>query len=322
WGVGNESWGCGGNMLPEYYAHEYRRYQTYCRNYGSRRLYKIACGPNSGDYAWTDTLMKMAGDKMDALTLHYYTVPTGNWQDKGSATEFNEAAYFKTLHGALRMDELIAKHLEVMDKHDPQRRVGLIVDEWGCWHNVEPDTNPGFLFQQNTMRDALAASLTLDIFNRHCSRVVMANLAQTVNVLQAVILTEGGKMALTPTYHVFDLYQAHQDAALVGHNVKTEAVGTGESPVPNLSLTASKKENIVTVTLSHTALHQVAEVRLLPGVPARGVKGRLLTGKMNAYNDFERQPVSIRALEGLQSSPEGVACTLPPCSVAEITLTL
>ena len=197
-GVGNESWGCGGNMLPEYYANEYRRYQTYCRNYGDHKLVRIACGPSSDDYHWTETLMKMAAPLMDALTLHFYTLPTGVWKDKGSATQFDKALYYATLCGALKMDELVTKHLQVMDKYDPEHRVGLIVDEWGAWYNVEPGTNPGFLYQQNTMRDALLAAMTLDVFNKHCDRVVMANIAQTVNVLQAVVLTEGDQMVLTP----------------------------------------------------------------------------------------------------------------------------
>ena len=322
WGVGNENWGCGGNMLPEYYANEYRRYQTYCRNYGDHTLYKIACGPNSGDTAWTDTLMKMAHDKMDALTMHYYTVPTGEWRNKGSATDFDKALYYKTLHKALQMDGIIRDHLAVMDQYDPEHRVGLIVDEWGTWHNVEPDTNPGFLYQQNTMRDALVASLTLDVFNKHSDRVVMANIAQTVNVLQAVILTEGGRMALTPTYHVFDLYKAHQGAALVEHTVRTKTVGTDEYPVPDISLTASKKENVLTVTLSNTALDREADIRLLPGMDVRGASGRMLTGKMDAYNDFDKQPVAVTEWQGISVSPGGVTCTLPPCSVAELTLTL
>lgn len=322
WGVGNESWGCGGNMMPDYYAHEYRRYQTYCRNYGSHTLYRIACGPNSGDYAWTDTLMKMAAPHMDALTLHYYTVPTGVWKDKGSATEFDETLYYKTLRGAQTMDELITKHLETMDKYDPEHRVGLIVDEWGAWHNVEPDTNPGFLYQQNTMRDALLASMTLDVFNRHCNRVVMANIAQTVNVLQAVILTEGDRMVLTPTYHVFDLYKAHQNATLVAHEAKLGTVGNGETQVPALSLTASKKDNLLTVTLSNPSLTETAELSLAIG-GVRKAAGRLLTGAMDAFNDFDHPAdVTPQKLEKIGLTQGGVACSLPPCSVAELTLTL
>ena len=322
WGVGNENWGCGGNMTPEYYANEYRRYQTYCRNYGNHKLHKIACGANSFDYAWTETMMKNAARTMDALTLHYYTVPTGVWQDKGSATRFDASLYYQTLKRALAMDELVVKHLEVMDRYDPEHRVGLIVDEWGCWHNVEPDTNPGFLYQQNTMRDALVAALTLDVFNKHCDRVTMANLAQTVNVLQSVILTEGGSMALTPTYHVFDLYKAHHDAALVQHSLKAKAVGTADWAVPEISLTASKKGKTLTITLAHTALEESAEVRIAAGAAVNGAKGRVLTGKMDAYNDFTSQPVHIETLHGIEVALGEIRCTLPPCSVTELTLIL
>ena len=322
WGVGNENWGCGGNMLPEYYANEYRRYQTYCRNYGGHKLYRIACGANSDDYTWTEAVMKIAAPMMDALTLHYYTVPTGMWDDKGSATVFDPALYYKTLQGAQRMDELVTRHLKIMDKYDPEHNVGLIVDEWGAWYNVEPDTNPGFLYQQNTMRDALLASMTLDVFNKHCDRVVMTNIAQTVNVLQAVILTEGNKMVLTPTYHVFDLYKAHQDAALVEHSVESATVGIGYAQVPDISLTASRKDNMLTVTLSNPALDRPAEIGLLANGVHKG-EGRLLTGAMDAYNDFDNQAnVAPQPLAGILINDSGVTCTLPPCSVAEITLTL
>ena len=173
-GVGNENWGCGGNMRPEYYADEYRRYQTFCRNYGDNKLYRIACGPSSGDWNWTDKLMERAGRYLDAITLHHYTVPYA-WDKKGSATDFDADEYYLTLRNAAYMDTLIRGHLAIMDKYDHEHRVGLIVDEWGTWFDCEPGTNPGFLYQQNTMRDAMVAALTLDIFNSHCDRVVMAN---------------------------------------------------------------------------------------------------------------------------------------------------
>ena len=247
-GVGNESWGCGGNMRPEYYADEFRRYQTYCRNYGDNRLFKIACGPSDGDYDWTEKLMKIAGNYMDGLSLHYYTVPTGDWNDKGAATGFTEAEYYATLKTAGRMEELVARHSQIMDRYDPAHKVGLVVDEWGTWYNVEPGTNPGFLYQQNTMRDAMVAALTLNIFNRHSDRVVMANIAQLVNVLQSVILTEGGKMVLTPTYHVFDLYKCHQDATLLGCFAESGIV----EGVADLSVSASEdSEGTVHITAAN-----------------------------------------------------------------------
>ncbi|MFO7161080.1 MAG: alpha-L-arabinofuranosidase C-terminal domain-containing protein, partial [[Clostridium] cellulosi] len=208
--VGNENWGGGGNMTPEYYANLYRHYQTFLKNYGDNKLYKIACGPGEDDYAWTDTVMRLAGKYMNAISLHYYTVPGIFDIKKGSALEFDEKEYYITLKKALRIDELITKHLQIMDRYDPEHKVDLIVDEWGTWYDVEPGTNPGFLYQQNTMRDALVAALTLNIFNHHSDRITMANIAQTVNVLQAVILTNGEKMILTPTYHVFDLYKSLQ----------------------------------------------------------------------------------------------------------------
>ena len=193
--VGNESWGCGGNMRPEYYADLYRHYQTFLRNYGDNKLYKIAVGPGTPDTHWTDVVMREAGKYMNALTLHYYTVPH-DWQHKGSATEFTEEEYYLTLRKAAYMDDLIVSHTHVMDRYDPEHKVDLIVDEWGTWFDVEPGTNPGFLYQQSTMRDAMVAAITLNIFNHHSDRVVMANIAQLANVLQAVILTEGDKMVL------------------------------------------------------------------------------------------------------------------------------
>ena len=208
-GIGNEPWGCGGNMTAEYYANEYRRYQTYVRQYRrGAKVQKIAAGANSKDYHWTEVLMKNAGKMMDGLSLHHYTIPH-DWDHKGSALTFNRDDYFCTLQNALFMEELIRRHGAVMDQYDPEKRVGLVVDEWGTWFDVEEGTNPGFLYQQNTMRDAMVAGLTLNIFNKHCDRVHMANIAQLINVLQALILTEGPQMILTPTYFVFKLFKAH-----------------------------------------------------------------------------------------------------------------
>ena len=319
WGVGNENWGCGGNMRPEYYADEFRRYQTYCRNYGDSKLYRIACGPNVDDYNWTAVMMERAGEYMDALTLHYYTVP-GPWHDKGSATEFNEEDYARTLRLALRMEELVSNHLQIMNRYDPQHRVGLIVDEWGTWFNVEPGTNPGFLYQQNTMRDAQVAALTLNIFNAHADRIVMANLAQTVNVLQSVILTEGDKMVLTPTYHVFDLYKAHQEGTLVPVHVDADDSAEG---VKRISASASLKGDVLTVTLANTSATESCEVPIsLCGTKPAKAEGRVLAGEMHAKNDFSASPVAIAPLTSITLSSDEVRVTLPACSVAEITIQL
>ena len=319
WGVGNENWGCGGNMRPEYYADEFRRYQTYCRNYGDSKLCRIACGPNVDDYNWTAVMMERAGEYMDALTLHYYTVP-GPWHDKGSATEFNEEDYARTLRLALRMEELVSNHLQIMNRYDPKHRVGLIVDEWGTWFNVEPGTNPGFLYQQNTMRDAQVAALTLNIFNSHADRIVMANLAQTVNVLQSVILTEGDKMVLTPTYHVFDLYKAHQEGTLVPVHVDADDSAEG---VKRVSASASLKGDVLTVTLANTSAAESCEVPIsLCGAKPAKAEGRVLAGEMHAKNDFSASPVAIAPLTSITLSSDEVRVTLPACSVAEITIQL
>lgn len=325
-GVGNENWGCGGNMRPEYYADVYRRYQTYVRNYGDNKIHRIACGPNSDDYNWTEVLMREAARFMDSLTLHYYTVP-GEWQNKGPATGFAEREWFTTLRKALHMDELITRHSVIMDKYDPERRVGLIVDEWGTWYDVEPGTNPGFLYQQNTIRDALVAGLTLNIFHKHHQRVRMANIAQTVNVLQAVILTEGEKMILTPTYHVFDMYKVHQDAEFLDLTLDAGSLSFDGEEIPAVSATASRdsqgKIHISLCNLSHLDSNEVIlDIRGLAGQKL-SVAGTTLTGdKIDAHNTFaapdnvKPQPFSGFALQdGL------LTVTLPPMSVTTLELT-
>ena len=320
-GVGNESWGCGGNMRPEYYADEFRRYQTYCRNYGDNRLFKIACGPSDGDYDWTEKLMKIAGNYMDGLSLHYYTVPTGDWNDKGAATGFTEAEYYATLKTAGRMEELVARHSQIMDRYDPAHKVGLVVDEWGTWYNVEPGTNPGFLYQQNTMRDALVAALTLNIFNSRCDRVKMACIAQMVNVLQAVLLTEGEKMVKTPTWHVFRMYRDHQGAQVLP--VTAEGIGTvGGKQMPAVQASASKMESGgITVTAANLSMTESQTVRLSlkAGRPERA-SGVLLAGEARAHNTFDNPEAVAERPLSLTLDGDGVELVLPPCGVASVRL--
>ena len=320
-GVGNENWGCGGNMRPRYYADEYKRYQTYLRNFDGNELYKIACGPSDQDYNWTETLMREAGRYMHGLTAHYYTLPSGEWKHKGSATRFTRAEYFRTLKRALHIEELLQEHSRIMDRYDPERRVGLIYDEWGTWYDVEPGTNPGFLYQQNTMRDAMVAAMTLNIFNHHCERLVMANIAQTVNVLQAVILTDGDRMVLTPTYHVFDLYKAHQDAELVESRVDCEEIGEGDDALPQLSVSASLKEGQLTLTIANSSPDEAAETAIsVEGLAVKRAAGRILTGAMDDYNDFGAQKLAVAPLTGLQPEGGRLKISLPACSVVELTL--
>ncbi len=295
WGVGNENWGCGGSMRPEYYADEYRRYATYCRNFGENKLFKIACGPHNEYYDWTEILMERCGRMMDGLALHYYTVP-GPWNSKTSATAFTEKEWFITMQKALRMDELIRKHATIMDKHDPDKKVALVVDEWGTWFDVEPGTNPGFLFQQNSMRDALVAGVTLNIFNRHCERVKIANIAQTINVLQSMILTEGAKMILTPSYHVFDMYKVHQDATCLPVDTDVELYEFDGEHVPEVSVSASRDVrgcvNISLCNLNHEkSTVIVCEIR---GAVCREVKGTVLRAdQIQAHNTFD-QPDTVK----------------------------
>ncbi len=322
-GVGNENWGCGGNMTPEFYANEYRRYQTYCRVYDPEKpLFKIACGPNVDDYAWTEGVMKVAHDYMDGLSLHYYVHPFG-WQNKGPATGFDQYNWFSTMKKALYMDTLVTRHSKIMDRYDPEQRIALIVDEWGAWYDVEPGTNPGFLYQQNTMRDALVASVTLDIFHKHSDRVRMANIAQMVNVLQAVILTEGEKMIKTPTYHVFDLYQNHQDATLVESSIESKEITCQDLTIPNLHESASVSDDgTLNLSLSNLSVEEAEEIEVvLSDASYETISARILTNDMNAHNTFDApETVKPQEFTAFEQTSTGIKFTLPACSVLQITM--
>lgn len=302
-GVGNENWGCGGNMRPEYYADEYRRYQTYVRNFGDNKVYKIACGPSEFDYHWTEVMMREAGNMMDGLSLHYYTVP-GSWDEKGSATDFGLKDWFVTLEKTLKMEELIVKHSTIMDKYDPDKKVGLIVDEWGSWYDVEPDTNPGFLYQQNTLRDALVAGINLNIFNNYAERVQMANIAQTINVLQAVALTDREKMILTPTYHVFEMYKVHQGAKLLPLDIDSENYIYEGVSIDKLNASASLNEDgKIHISLCNLHHEESGKTSIdLRGFNAKDVVGRILTSdNINDHNSFDNpdrvKPVDFDAFK-------------------------
>lgn len=329
-GVGNENWGCGGNMNPEYYANEYRRYQTFVRDYKSGSpIQKICGGANVDDYEWTEkvleTCFRLAPKElhgfMDGLSLHYYVHPEG-WEIKGSSTDFDEEVWYKTLKKALYMEELIEKHGEIMDKYDPEKRIGMIVDEWGDWFTCEPGTNPGFLYQQNTMRDALVAGVTLNIFNKHSDRVKMANLAQIVNVLQAVILTEGEKMVKTPTYHVFNMYKYHQDADLVESSIETETIGSGgEWRVPNLTESASvDQDGRIHITLTNLSATEDYDIEAqIEGDEVRSVSATILSGEMHDMNTFEEpECVQQQKFEEIQLSGSTLLFRIPRCSVLHI----
>jgi alpha-N-arabinofuranosidase len=323
WGVGNESWGCGGSMTPEYYADLFRRFATFLRPYGGTRPYLIATGPNVSDYDWTEGFMKNAGRMADAIDMHYYTV-VGSWQEKGSATEFTEKEWFTALQKSLHMDELITRHSAIMDRYDPEKRVDLIVGEWGMWHDVEPGTNPGFLYQQNTLRDALVASSTLDIFAHHADRVKGANIAQMVNVLQAMILTKDDRMVLTPTYWVYEFYKVHHDALALPITMQAGAYAFEGDTIPAVSASASKDaQGRVHVTMSNLDPNRARTVETsIRGQSVSGVTGRILTGSaMSAHNSFE-QPEAVKPapFTGARVANGTLTVQLPPKSVVVLEL--
>lgn len=336
-GVGNENWGCGGNMRPSYYADEYRRYQTYVRNYaGNKPVAKICCGANSDDYAWTRAVLETCFDHcephlhgfMDGLSLHYYTLPEveDDWNKKGSATDFTEEIFYQTLKRGYFLEELISRHGGIMDEFDPGKKIGLMVDEWGIWADVEPGTNPGFLYQQNTMRDALVAGMSLNLFNSHADRVKMACIAQLVNVLQAMLLTDGDQMVRTPTYHVFHMYRHHQGASLLfGEMMHGGTVGSGKNELPKLTWSASVDgEDVITVTFTNNSLEadECVELVLSADKEAYGiVQASYIAGAMNAHNTFEEPGrVCEQEFTAYEKRADAVRVTLPPCSVVCVRL--
>ncbi len=330
-GVGNENWGCGGNMTPEFYGNEYRRYQTYVRQYDEKKpIKKIACGANVADYDWTEGVLKTCFRNapeafhgfMDLISLHYYTHPEG-WEIKGSATEYNEDGWYKTLNKSLYMDELIRRHSAIIDKYDPEKKIGLSVDEWGTWFTVEPGTNPGFLYQQSTVRDALVAGIHFNIFNKHCDRVKLACIAQMINVLQSVILTDGEKMLKTPTWHVFHMYRHHQGATLLESALSgVGETGVEEWKVPELTESVSEKDGVITITVNNLSLTdakdltvQFAEDKTYEVVEA----GIVTSTDVHDHNTFEApDTVKEEAFAGYRAEGKNLVLSLPKASVVMI----
>jgi alpha-L-arabinofuranosidase len=323
-GVGNESWGCGGNMRPEYYADLYRRFSTFVKHQAGNRVYRIAGGANVDDYRWTEVLMREAHRLMDGLSLHFYTIPSGDFWNKGSATDFAEPSWHSTLRQSLRMEELIVKHSAIMDQYDPEKRVGLIIDEWGSWYDVEPGTNPGFLYQQNTLRDALVAALQLHIFHRHADRVRMANIAQMVNVLQAMVLTDQEKMVLTPTYWVFEMFKVHQDAVTLPVELQSPTYEFAGQSIPAVSASATRAaDGTIHLSLANTRPDQGVKVTCaVAGASFTKAQGRVLTApEIHSRNTFD-QPDAVRpaTLEGILLAGSMLTIDLPSKSVAVIEL--
>lgn len=324
-GVGNESWGCGGNFTPEDYAGAYRRYQTYCRDFSGNKLYKIASGASDYDFKWTDVLMQKARDHMKGLSLHYYTV-TGWSGSKGSATDFTEDEYLWTLGKSLGIEPVIERHDSIMSAYDPDHKVALLVDEWGTWFDEEPGTISGHLYQQNTMRDAMVAALSLNVFHRHTDRVKMANIAQIANVLQAMVLTRGDKMVKTPTYYVFKMYIPHQNAIYLPLELKsTSLTEVNGVSLPQVNATASRKGGTVTITLANVDLREKAEVEIpLGDLKVASTAGEILTsGHIDDYNDFDNpDKVKLAPFKSFTLKGSTLKVTLPSKSIVSLTLTL
>ncbi len=295
-GIGNESWGCGGAMTPEYYAGELRRFATFFHKKGfhfhqnhDNSALRVASGANNFDTNWTDVVTKNAGPLMDAISLHYYTLHGGDWptRNESKATGFATSEWNAILYQASRMDDVLKAHKAVLDKNDPAKRIALYVDEWGSWYAPTPGTNGAHLEQQNTLRDAVLAASTLNIFHAHADRVRMANIAQAVNVLQAMLLTNGAKMARTPSYHVFQMYLPFQDATFLPVEVKAPLLQSGKDSFPAFSMTAARStDGKVHIAVTNLDADNPQSIRLaLNGIVAKSVSGQVLThARMDAHN--------------------------------------
>ncbi|MDF2190534.1 alpha-L-arabinofuranosidase C-terminal domain-containing protein [Paraflavitalea sp. CAU 1676] len=316
WGVGNESWGCGGDMTPEHYSNLYKQYANFCKSYpGVPRLKKIVSGANADDYRWTEVVMKnIPIHLMWGLSLHYYTWLTGNWPPTGGSTNFPKSEYTTAMRQAWRMDEIVTKHSAIMDQYDPLKNIALVVDEWGIWVKQEPDQ--GLLYQQNSLRDALLAALTLNIFNNHADRVRGANLAQVANVIHSIVLTSGDSMLLTPTYHVFDLYKVHQDSRHILVKYTSPSYVHEKDTIACLSVSASRDSiGHIHVSLVNMDVEKSLDVSI--PISGRTISGQIITSpKVTDHNTFgDPDKVVIKPFNGFLKQEKTVQVLLPPKSI-------
>ena len=311
-------------MTPEYYSNIYKQYSTFMTDWNNKdHLFRVASGANGDDYHWTEVMMRdIPRSLIEGVSLHYYSVI--DWNAKGPADGFSRQQYFATLKQALRMEELVTKHEAIMDKYDPQRKLALVVDEWGGWYESEPGTNPSFLYQQNTMRDAMLAGVTLNIFNNHCDRVRMANLAQLVNVLQSVILTNKQKIILTPTYHVMEMYNVHQDATMIPVSLQNVFYKEGNDSLPAISISASMDgHGLIHVSLVNIDPEKTNLVRIQwKGPVLKFDSARILqSSKIQDHNSFnEPDKIMPRPFQGALIKDTEWQVYLPPASVVVLTL--
>ena len=321
-GVGNENWGGGGNKRPEFYTDEYRKYQTFCKDYSGNHLLKIACGAGDGNYDWTQKVIdSIRWTNPYGISLHHYSLPTGNWDKKGSAKQFPDEEYYHTIKDAMYMDELIKKHGEIIHSLEKKDNpIALIVDEWGVWCDVEEGTNPGFLYQQNSMRDAVVAALSLNIFNQNSDIVKMANLAQTVNVLQSVILTDGKEMLKTPTFYVFKMFSEHQENDLLKSKLENETENDIECLTHSVSVNESGE---IFITLSNASLKRDFEIEcsLYNASIKSVIDAQILTAEKEAYNSFENKENVVNKPFYDYSVTDGkLTVKMPPVSVVAIKI--
>ncbi|NLC58673.1 MAG: alpha-N-arabinofuranosidase [Armatimonadetes bacterium] len=322
WGVGNENWGCGGNLTPEEYATEYRRFATYLRSFSGTPLTLIACGPSGNDPHWTRRFFTKLGGfpNLQCFAAHYYCGTAG------TATNYTVDQWYQLLEQAARMEPLIVQQRAILDGFDPQRRIGLIVDEWGTWHPPAEERNRPLHWQQNTIRDALVAALTLDTFNRHADKVVMGNIAQMLNVLQAVVLTEEDRALVTPTGHVYTIYAPHQGAEAILADFAAEPISyAGGGQLFGLAGSASLRDDrlFLTAVNPHASEPVEARLRLVDGAEARGGEMTTLAADdIHAHNTFEAPETVKPATRPLNVSGRELTVTLPPASVNALSLVL
>lgn len=323
-GVGNETWGCGGSMTPEYYADLYKRFATFLKAPEGNRPKKVASGGNDEHTDWTEVLGGIRWN-IDGISHHYYTTPTGEWRHKGNALGFPEEEWISTLARTMKIDDYLTLNEAVLALKNPRGNIGIYLDEWGTWYDPEPGREPGFLYQQNSLRDALVAALNFNIFHRHAERLHMANIAQTVNVLQAMILTDKEKMVLTPTYHTFKMYIPFQDSTFIPSAFKSMPTYTLEDvSVPQVSAsTALNKDGDLILALVNLDPHNTARVAATThGFAAASARATVLTAEaMDAHNSFD-EPHAIEPASLDVAVQDGkVFLELPAKCVAVVTIT-
>lgn len=323
WGVGNESWGCGGNMRPEYYADLYRQFATFLKAPEGNRPKKVASGGYNDLTNWTEVLSRVPSN-IDGISFHYYTLPTNDWDKKGNSVNFPESEWISHLTNTMKIEGYLKNNIAILEENDPEGKIGLYVDEWGSWYDAEPDRNPGFLYQQNTIRDAVLAGVNLNIFHRHSERIHMANIAQMVNVLQAMILTDEDKMILTPTYHVFEMYTPFQDSTNIPVDTgKPREIHSGSTSIPAISTSAAKgKDGNVYLSLVNLDPENSIEINTsIVGIELSDVSGRVLTGqKMDSHNSFAQPAMVSPGPLSVEREENILTLSLPARSVAVLKL--